>query len=297
MSHLRTAFFALVYSLGVLLSLGEASATVIFVVVKPKAIYVGADSLRTDPFRREWSTVCKAHKIYGGVLLKYGSSEDTEKTYSTDNDVEASRSSNKTFAGFQKSMLERFMKDAETSRISLINAAKRYHSAEMLGDATTKDHMDEMSMDAEIGLVFLSVVDGKLTVQELLVGPTPEPVAGSDGLYRLVVKPSEWHTRKPTEEVLIYGPRFEDAESIKTDLISNPSLIARKLSDVANIAPCNVGKPFTLLTVTVPALDPKKHYKRSERKKLLNTAHIDGDDGACPSWAAIPTTQPAACHR
>ena len=76
-------------------------ATAIFVVVKPDAISVGADGENAATHLSIGTlSLFEAHEVYGGVLLKYGSSEDIEKTYTTDHDVQSSISSNKTFAGF-----------------------------------------------------------------------------------------------------------------------------------------------------------------------------------------------------
>jgi hypothetical protein len=299
MSHLpRTVLLAVVYSLGLLLSPLQALATAILVVVKTDGIYVGADGLR-DVGSKEWFAVCKAHPVYGGVLLKYGSSQDYEKTYFTDNDVKSSIDSNKTFADFQKSVLDRLMKDAEINRISLIKHFREDVPQVFVGDTAPLEVMKVISALTETGLVFISAVDGKLRIQELLVSAAPEPVDEANGIYRLVVTPATWHMRDIKEEVLAYPASTLPLGKPPLDPMTQAGLIAdpypyhnvRNVLQQFEIAKsCSIGDPLVVLRVTPMPLDPNK-----------TQITYDGYDSACQPtgvdhWNAKPISKPDACH-
>src|ERR1700733_9168417 len=112
------AFFCL---LGILTPTTSAYATVILVVVKPDAIWVGTDAMRSG--NGVWENVCKAHEAYGGILLKSGADQDHDRTFSSDSDIKHLLETKKSFSEFKSAAADILQQrvDHETKETFLHN--------------------------------------------------------------------------------------------------------------------------------------------------------------------------------
>ncbi len=275
----------------------SAYPTIILVVVRPDAIWIEADSLRTDG--RDFQTVCKVHEEYGGVLLKWGNVQDTAMAYSTDDDVRLLLSANETFAQFETASPDVLRSRVEENINETIVRWKTTHPEKFVSEDTLREPPTlEQNFGVDMGLVFVTVIDGKPTLYELYVGPTAQPVTNSDGStgYRWIVEKAVWKKRDSKVEA-IYYPSIELGSQDQIRLTSNPNQeMLSYFRDQEAGYPCEEAAPNVFLTVSPAVADPKKHYSLSDRKKLSQTAAIKYlDYGSCPSWEQKPISISNAC--
>jgi hypothetical protein len=272
-------------------------ATLILVVVKPDAIWVGADGLRTDG-RSSWLEACKIHEAYGGVLLKHSKDQDKDQTFSADEEVQQLIRTKRTFGEFQKAAALTYKKNEEKIVEEVLRDVKRVQPEQFDGDLLRQEPNARDAAAVDMGLVFITVADGKLVVYELHVEPTAIAVPTSDDSqrYRWVVEQPVWKTRPSQEDAYAY-PSTPIEEGTRTWLIADPKirvpdLILQNESKFA----CVEAPPNVLLKVSRATADPRKRYTASAKKRLMNTAVIEYTaPGACPSWKAKPTPRPAMC--
>jgi hypothetical protein len=290
----RTAPAALLCFLAVLMSVRDADATIIIVVVKSDAIWIGTDGIRTDG--HHWSKVCKVHQAYGGILLKHSKDADEDKTFSADEEIQRLIKTKKALGEFQKAAALVYKQNVEKIVEEALRDTKRNHPEWFDGDLLRSKPSERNATSFDMGLVFVAVVQGKLIVSELHVEPIAIPVPTLDGSerYRWVVAQPTWETKPTYEEAYAY-PSTPIQKETRTWLIANPIVrIPDLIMQSESKFPCNEAPPNVLLKVSPATADPKTHYTASARKQLMNTAKIEYiEPGACPSWKANPT--PAIC--
>jgi hypothetical protein len=277
----------------------RANATVILVVVKPDAIWVGTDGLRGP---MPWHSVCKAHEVYGGVLLKFGIDGDPHRTFSSDADIKHLLDTKKSFAEFQPAAADIMGSRVDQETKAKLAEVKRSHPDLFLDDAISIEPTTEDAFRVDMGLAFITVLNGKLAIYELFAEPTVQTVTGSDGSkrYRWFGEKPKWSLRNRKEEVVVY-PQLRPGESLPQELLER--LIADPQTNIQNeilseeqTDSCAVGRPNLLMKVTYPVLDPKVHHSRSARIKVSKKVAVEYlDHGACPSWEALPVARPDRC--
>jgi hypothetical protein len=267
------------------------------VVVKPDAIWIEADGLRTDG--REFFTVCKLHEVFNGVLMKVGNVEDYEHTYSTDDDVKLLIDTKKSFANFQRPAAEILRRRVEKEIEETIGYWKTIHPERFLSEDILREppsKQEDFSIDIE--LVYATVEDGKPAIYELYVGPTAQPVTDKGGLigYKWVIENPVWKIR-PSKVEAIYYPSIDIGPEDQIRLTSKPDIempIYFRGQEAGY--PCVEQPPNVFLRVSSVPVNPQKRYSRSAKKKLMQTTIIEhGDHGACPSWEALTIPKPEAC--
>jgi hypothetical protein len=283
--------------LSVLTSATSGFATVILVAVRPDGMWIGADGQRGPD---NWSNVCKLHETYGGVLLKFGLNNDDKNTISSDDDIQRLLQAKKSFAEFQPAAADILRSRVDVEVEEILAEQRTAHPEAFIGDTMSLPPNLADDAGVEMGLAFVTVVDGKLAVYELFVDPTTVTITQPDGSfrYRWIVEKPTWHLRESKEEVINY-PRLPPGMPLRSSVVQGilaepevqiPSLISWEELHY----PCLMGSPNVLIKVTPPVLDPGASPKK--KKKLIQHAVIEYlDHGACPSWKPTPIARPAAC--
>jgi hypothetical protein len=290
------AIAAILCLLSLLTSATSGFATVILVAVRPDGMWIGADGQRGPD---NWSNVCKLHEAYGGVLLKFGLNNDDKNTISSDDDIQRLLQAKKSFAEFQPAAADilRSRVDLEVREgLALLRAA---HPEAVVNDTIARQPTIVDDASVEMGLVFVTVVDGKFAVYELFVDPATVTINQPDGSfrYRWIVEKPIWHLRESKEEV-IYYPRLPPGMSLRSSVVQ--AILAEPEVQIPSLIsweelhyPCVMGPPNVLIKVTPPVLDPGVSKRK---KKLVQQTVIEYlDHGACPSWKPTQIARPAAC--
>jgi hypothetical protein len=293
----------------VLMSAIRVDATIIVLVPKQDAIWVGSDGLRTDT--QNYSMVCKLHEAFGGVLLKFGNDKDNSATYSTDEDIRKLIATKKSFADFQQFAANILRARVDIHLKETIKALKDdpRNIGFFDGENTVAEPWipPEVISDLLVGLVFVDSEEGELKIHEVLVAPSLEAVTRENGEpgFRWVVNVPIWsidESKKPNiyGAVLIgqSGTMVASADNMLADPEKIPSLLPAFGDYLNSLHPenCAISRPYTVLKITAHTLDPQKRYSRSAKERLLNTVSVDYKSrGNCPSWQAIHISRPTDC--
>ena len=288
-----------------------SDATVIVVIPKSEAIWVGADGLRTD--QRTYSNVCKVHEAYGGVLLKFGNDTDDDKkpTYSTDAEVRHLVAVKKSFVEFQQAAADLLWKQAnETLRETVKDIETDTKSKLFDEKGTTSEGAlpSNVFRNSRIGLVFIGSEAGMLIIHQLIIEPTVVAVntVAAEPRYRWVINKPTWAIGN-SMKLTLYGPVFvrgiQDQRTIELEkrMSDKPEKMSELLPNFSNYLntlskSCAIGEPYTILKITTNRLDAKRRYSPSESKRLLNTAYVEyKSPGKCPSWKITPIPRPGSC--
>jgi hypothetical protein len=250
-----------------------------------------------------WQSVCKAHEVYGGVLLKFGIDSDPYRTFSSDADIKHLLDTKKSFAEFQPAAAEIMGSRVDQETKEKFAVVKRSHPDLFLDDTTRIEITTEDAFKIDMGLAFITTLNGKLAIYELFAEPTVQTVIGSDGLkrYRWFGETPTWSLRIFKEEPIVY-PQLPPGSSLPLEL--QEQLIADPQTNIQSLIlsqeqnnSCSDGPPNLLMKVTYPVLDPKIHYSRSEKIRVLQKVAVEYfDHGACPSWEALPVARPERCN-
>jgi hypothetical protein len=261
-----------------------ANATAILVVVKPDAVWIAADGMRSGG-SSGWFAVCKAHRAYGGVILKYGYVGD--ESPNTDDILQKLIRDNKSYGAFKKAvstMLPIFMNSAALSDHTF--------------DVDSEQEISGQELNKSVGLIFVGVSSGRLFVEQFNLEPTwihESNIPGHQG--RLNYVPADWKDigRQPASFLFPGGLRVR-RENTQWAFDHPDNLLHGALEVLERETPCFTGPPNLYMKVSVGVPLNGRRYSKRELRELANTAVIDPiSPGGCPSWEVLPTPRPVRC--
>jgi hypothetical protein len=184
--------------------------------------------------------------------------------------------------------------------VSNLNLEKNKHPHQIEDGADTYLDALKMAAETEVGLVFISVVNGRLKIDQLSIMAMPQRFVADDGETRFTLTvPTPFWTTTPQKQEVLGFPTMTIIPTLqmKSVLVSAPNQIKDWLLYYENLYRGSVGQPYTILKITPEIVRPNAHKtSKAESKELLYGIHIDySERGACPSWeeTELPAPSPS----
>jgi len=268
-----------------------ATATIVMVAVRPDGVWVIADGLRSS--EKTWASVCKVHEVYGGVLLKFGYTNEPGDSRSTDDDIEDVIHNAKSFSEFKEPARKVLMEDVAKG---LTRITSTY--PQLAADTLTPPPDRQLPLDTGVGIVFIHVNNGQLAIEELDVAVGSVPVQSVDGtVYHVGVPTPEWESVDGRPRFLLYPKTIGIPLQFENKMLEDPTLMPKYLQHFEGQTPCHTGEPNAFLQVSPNNINSSHKYKPKELEHLRNSAVVSWINmGACPSWSVTAIDRPPQLH-